>query len=154
MSGVKWSVRRQVGCQASSGVSGVKWGIHGCKRTCRPSASLFVRIPQNVGDDINHRPPDSPNFKLCNTNIMPPTSPAYGWCSAIIFNKPSSRDATAVCGTVCKPPRQAYVILVDVDHGGSDLIVDRPKAPTKTNYIHHAPFSLSLIHISEPTRPY
>ena len=72
---------------------------------------------------------------------MPPTSPAYGGCSAIIFNKPSSRDATAVCGTVCKPPRQAYVILLDVDCGGSDLIVDRPKAPTKTNYIHHAPFS-------------
>ena len=87
--------------------------------------------------------------KLCNTNIMPPTSPAHGWWSAIIFNMPSSRGATTVCGlrhqialpTVCKPPRQAYVILLDVDCGGSDLIVDRPKAPTKTNYIHHAPFS-------------
>ena len=83
---------------------------------------------RTLGDDINQK-------------NMPPTSPAYGWCSAIIFNKPSSRDATAVCGTVCKPPRQAYVILLDVDCGGSDLIVDRPKAPTKTNYIHHAPFS-------------
>ena len=41
--------RRQVGCQASSGVSGVKWGIHGCKLACLPSACLFVRIPQNVG---------------------------------------------------------------------------------------------------------
>ena len=72
------------------------------------------------------------SLKLCNTNIMPPASPAYGWCLAIIFNIWSSRDATAVCGTVCKPPRQAYVILFDVDCGGSDLIIDRPKAPTTT----------------------
>ena len=75
---------------------------------------------------------------------MPPASPAYGWSLAIIFNIWSSRDATAVCGTVCKTPRQAYVILFDVDCGGSDLIIDRPKAPTKTNYIHHTPFFISF----------
>ena len=144
--------RRQVGCQASSGVSGVKWGVRrqvGCQASS--GVSMDVNSPvylqhaclcafhRTLGYDINHRPPDSPNFKTVQYQHHATDIPAYGWCSGIIFSIPSSRDAAAVCGTVCKPPQQAYVILLDVDCGGR-LKIDRPKAPTTTNYIHHTPF--------------
>ena len=145
--------RRQVGCQASSGVSGVKWGVRrqvGCQASS--GVSMDVNSPvylqhaslcafhRALGDYITHRPSDSPKLKTVQYQHHATDITGVRLVLSDYFQQTVEQGRNS-CGTVCRPPRQAYVIFLDVDCEGSDLIVDRPKAPTKTNYIHHAPFS-------------